>query len=272
VSDALHVELVIDKNRTPERALLVLHGVFGAGRNWRLYARKLAAALPDWALVLVDLRGHGASPSMTPPHDLDAAARDLVALEAKLAAPVRGVVGHSLGGKIALVYSSLRRGELDQVWSLDSAPGTLPPEGDSPTRDVLALLRSLPPTFPDRQSFIRAVEAAGHSRELALWLATSLVRGTGAMRLGLDLEVCAALLADHYRRDLWSELERDDGRRKLHVVVAGRSFVWQPGDRERLAAAAARSPALHVHTLENAGHWVHVDAPDELHDLLAREL
>src|SRR4051812_24710793 len=47
--------------RTPERWLLVLHGIYGAGRNWGSIARRLVEARPEWGAVLVDLRMHGQS-------------------------------------------------------------------------------------------------------------------------------------------------------------------------------------------------------------------
>src|SRR5690606_1532785 len=45
----------------PERLMLVLHGIFGAGRNWATVARRILAERPEWGAVLVDLRQHGSS-------------------------------------------------------------------------------------------------------------------------------------------------------------------------------------------------------------------
>ena len=73
------------------------------------------------------------------------------------------------------------------------------------------------------------------------------------------------------RRDLWPEVARVDARRQLHVVVAQRSFVWQPGDRARLAAIAAQNPGVRSHDID-AGHWLHVDAPDALRALLGEAI
>ena len=41
---------------TPERWLLVLHGIYGSGRNWGSIARRLVDARPEWGVLLVDLR------------------------------------------------------------------------------------------------------------------------------------------------------------------------------------------------------------------------
>jgi pimeloyl-ACP methyl ester carboxylesterase len=226
--------------------------------------RQICEARPELGFLLVDLRGHGASPSMDPPHDLESAAADLVALEQDL--DIAGVIGHSLGGKIALAYGQ-RRPDLEQIWVLDSQPGARDGER-SPTMDVLRLLESLPESYDDRAAFVRAIEQAGQPRALANWLAMSVKRGDdGRFHLVIDRVVARALIEAHFRSDLWEALSRDRGM--THVVVGDRSFVWQPGDRERLEAAAGEH--LAVHRLD-AGHWLQVDAPDALRELLIAEL
>jgi esterase len=60
----------------PRSWLCILHGSFGAGRNWATVVRRLVAARKDWGAVLVDLRLHGASQGFPPPHTLAACADD----------------------------------------------------------------------------------------------------------------------------------------------------------------------------------------------------
>src|SRR5437879_732681 len=96
--------LVVAKERTPERWMLFLHGIFGRGGNWRTIAQRWVTAHPRWGAALVDLRMHGRSTGIRGPHTVAAAARDLRALEERLAGGVRGVLGHSFGGKVALAY------------------------------------------------------------------------------------------------------------------------------------------------------------------------
>src|SRR5262245_2667251 len=88
----------------PTRWMLVLPGVFGAGRNWSTVARKVVAARPEWGAVLVDLRQHGASQGFPPPHTLAACADDLRRLVAAESLQADALLGHSFGGKVGLVY------------------------------------------------------------------------------------------------------------------------------------------------------------------------
>src|SRR5688500_8745529 len=70
----LHHTRVVGPDATPERWLLVLHGIYGSGRNWGTIARRLVEARPEWGVLLVDLRNHGQSRGFPGPHTLAAAA------------------------------------------------------------------------------------------------------------------------------------------------------------------------------------------------------
>src|SRR5262249_21814736 len=120
----LHHTVVTAPATTPTQWMLVLHGIFGTGSNLRTFAKRLAEASPDWGFVLVDLRMHGASHGAPPPHTVHAAALDLLDLERQLGdRAVAAVMGHSLGGRVALAYLGIRSTPLDVAFILDSSPG-----------------------------------------------------------------------------------------------------------------------------------------------------
>ena len=244
--------------------LFFLHGILGSGANWRTIARRLVAARPEWGALLVDLRMHGRSQGAPPPQTVAAAADDLVRLAAESGLPVAGVVGHSFGGKVALAL----RGKLalDTIWVLDATPGPRAEPKDDPdsAQHVLDALRQLPRLLPDRAAFVEAMTGRGFSRGLADWLAMNLEAADGGYRLRLDLDAVGELLADFYRRDLWSALESGPGA--MHLVIAARSRALDQADRRRAAALP-----IAVHTLD-AGHWLHMEAPDALLALLSAEL
>jgi pimeloyl-ACP methyl ester carboxylesterase len=249
----------------PSRAMLVLHGMLGSGGNFRSFAKSLAAACPDWAFVLVDLRAHGQSQDAPPPHTLDAAAEDLVRLGKTLAWPVRGVLGHSFGGKVALAYADKRGADLDQLFVLDSTP-SVRPEGMTRVEAalVIEMLESLPWPLPSRERFFELLAEKGLARPIIEWLAMNVRRDGDVFRFRIDLSVVRALLADYFQRDLWSVLEAPSVPRQTHVVIGGRSDTVSEADRARLDELAKLDAKLHVHVLPRAAHWVHVDDPDGL--------
>lgn len=255
---------------TPGRWALFLHGILGSGANWRGFARRFVQAHPGTGAVLVDLRLHGASLGVPGPHTIQAAAQDLVELAATLPGPVETVVGHSFGGKVALAYVDRVHGALEHAVILDSTPGTrVDQRGSESTVRVLQLLQRVGPT-PTRKAFVEQVVAAGQTLGLAQWLAMNLEQRGDAFVCKLDLAAVGELLEDYFRRDLWELLEQPPGRVRFDVVLGGRSSVFDAADRLRLEQAArARPERIRVHTLEQAGHWLHVDDPEGVAAVLA---
>lgn len=258
--------LVTAGEAKPAQWIYFLHGILGSGSNWRSFARQLVLERPQWGAVLVDLRMHGLSQHFVSPHTLATATADLLALEAALPGPVRGVVGHSFGGKVALLYAAERAQTLTHAFFLDSMPGARADfHGSESTLEVVDLLETFPPTFPDRKAFMKAVTEGGKSEPLAAWLAMNLERlpapeGDG-YRLRLELPAIHAMLEDYFRADLWPLLESLPLTLRTDIVIGARSTVFLPPERARVVALAGTHPNLHVHVLANAGHWIHVDDP-----------
>jgi pimeloyl-ACP methyl ester carboxylesterase len=262
----LHHERIVHGDLRPARAILVTHGIYGTGANWRGIARKLHDARPDWAVELVDLRGHGRSAHGAPPNTVAACADDVRALVAELG-DIAALAGHSFGGKVALATRALV--PMQQTWVLDSSPSTR--TGGDLENDVLralAVMERLPRTWARRDDFVAAAVAQGQSPALAQWLAMNVVPDAhGELALRLDLAQMRELLADYHARDLWSALEDPRGG-EVDVVIADRSAALGEADRARLAAAP---PHVHVSHVD-AGHWLHIDAPAAVVELLAARL
>ncbi|KYG09168.1 alpha/beta hydrolase [Sorangium cellulosum] len=282
-----HHALVTAPSAAPTRWMLVLHGIFGSGANWRTFVRRLAEAQATggadrpWGFILVDLRAHGLSQSPPAPHTIAAAADDLLRLGDRLGLDIRGVMGHSFGGKVALAYLERRPAGpagIERGLILDVDPSARPAgESGSESPGVLELLRAIPQPIASREAFLEAVHAAGFSRGIGEWLAMNVRREGDGFRIRLDLDVLNDLLTDYFARDLWHVLEEPPApagveARRLHVVLGGRSASVSPESRARFEALAARAPWLSVHVLPRAGHWLHVDDPDGLFDVIRAAL
>jgi esterase len=267
----------VTADHPPTRWMLFLHGILGSGANWRTFAKQIVAASPEWGAVLVDLRLHGESQQgFPPPHTLAAAARDVQELITTLehgsasgGGPVRGVLGHSFGGKVALELARQRNGDLDQLFIIDSTPSARPDErGSESTRHIVELLTHLPSEFPDRAAFTAWIEARGVSRPTAMWLAMNVrpLPQTTRFVFRVDIAGIREMLADYFRVDLWGLLEHPPAEAPMqtHLVVGGRSGVVDQADREH----AKRCPRTTLDVIEEADHWVHVDAPDALRALV----
>lgn len=269
------VPVTAEDDVSPDQWLVFLHGILGSGANWRSFSRQVVAARPAWGALLVDLRLHGDSQGLAPPHTLEAAARDIVeaipSLPGGAATPIRGVLGHSFGGKVgvelARQLAESENGPLEQLFVIDSTPGARPDfRGSSGVRRIVDLLTHLPPAFPDRKAFTAWVEERGVSRPTAMWLAMNVrpAPNTTRFEFRLDLSAIRAMMDDYFVRDLWPVLDAPPGGMSTHLITGGDSEVVDAADLDRARAA----PRTTVDVISGAGHWVHVDAPDELRELV----
>jgi pimeloyl-ACP methyl ester carboxylesterase len=251
--------------------MLFLHGILGTRANWRGIARRFVEGRPKWGAVLVDLREHGDSLGFPAPHTLRTAAADVAELERSLATPVGGALGHSFGGKVVLQWLRSRQGKVTEAWTIDSSPS--PSEANRDTTAAAAVIRTLealPRHWASREAFVTALVEAGQPPPIAQWLAMNLRRtDDGGRTFGPDLEVIRDLVEDYARTDSWHVVDALPAGCTLDVVIGGQSQVFSTSDRERIKRLAEQKSDISVHVVEDAGHWVHIDAADTLVGLLA---
>ncbi len=256
----------------PGRLAVVLHGILGSHKNWRRFTRGLAKRLPGWRFALVDLRNHGASHGAPGPHTLAACADDLRRLAEQLDAPIEVVIGHSFGGKVALELGARAPEELSTVFVLDASPErhAVLPDADHEVRTVMAALRAVPLPLARRNDLLPHLAAAGLPLSIQRWMTTNLREGDRGLVWTFDIDAALAMLEDYFRTDSWGPLvTTNPSAPAVHLVRAGRSDRWT-GEVIRKLDELPPSARGSVHVLPNAGHWVHVDNPKGLTDLLVR--
>ncbi len=255
----------------PRPWLYMLHGIFGAGRNWRSIASRVVRARPPWGALLIDLRMHGESQGFEPPHTLDACAADLEALAEDTAHAPAAVLGHSFGGKVALSYLSraAARDELPyQVWIMDSTPSARDAVGDA--ERMLGAVRSFPTRFSSRAAAIDDLNQAGFPERVGNWMSANLARSEDGYEWKLDFDALELLLHDFLRTDMWPIVEDPPPGAELHFVKATRSNVMTEGEAERIRTVGRARP-VYLHQVEG-GHWLNADNPDAVLALLERHL
>ena len=281
MSPVLAHDRIVAPDADPERWILVLHGIYGAGRNWASVARRLVRSRPDWGAMLVDLRLHGDSRGFEPPHTIEACAEDVRRLVERTGIDAAAILGHSFGGKVALAYvrdAEKPVGEIApvapprSVWVVDSTPSARVPDGSAWA--MLEVLRRAPGPFVDRAEGVAAVESAGFPNPVAQWMATNLVPSAVGNELvwRLDPDDMEALLRDFFDTDVWAVLESPPEGTRVHVIKARESSVLDEDAVARVEAAARVTggrTALHE---VSGGHWVNADDPQRLHELLVEHL
>ncbi|EEF32059.1 valacyclovir hydrolase, putative [Ricinus communis] len=269
----------------------ILHGLLGSGRNWRSFSRSLTSSLSsEWRMVLVDLRNHGKSAdlkSLDPPHDMFNAAKDLSNLiKSQGWAWPDVVIGHSMGGKVALQFAnSCARGDYGQsvafpkqLWVLDSVPGEVSPENsDGDVEKVLKTLQSLPSSLPSRKWLVNHMIELGFSKSLSEWIGSNLKKSGDQETWAFNLEGAIQMFNSYRETSYWSLLEHLPEGMEIGIVVAEKSDRWKPDVIEQLESLAGRKGngsegKVSLHVLANSGHWVHVDNPKGLLDIVAPKI
>jgi pimeloyl-ACP methyl ester carboxylesterase len=244
------------------RALILLHGFLGSARNLAALGGLLVAGDPRLTVWALDLPGHGASPPLPPAADLATTASAVLATARALGLPgPLAIVGHSLGGRVALSAGRVEPAALSEIVLLDISPGPFRPETSEMAGVVPALLAA-PERGPTREAFRQPLRAAGLSETLCDWLLTNLGPEAGGYRWRIDRPALAAFIGRANAEDLWGAVE-DARPYRVRAIRGGRSPYLPDADIRRLVAGGCP-----VQTLAGAGHLLHVERPRELADQL----
>ena len=260
----LHHDLISTAGKV-QHWMLYLHGIYGMGRNWNAVARRVVSGRPGWGAAMIDLREHGASQGRTPPHTVEAAADDVIELIASLDAPVGAVVGHSFGGKVALMTARAMGDDAPgEVWIIDSTPSARAKPGGS-AWEMLDHLRKSSGVFRTRAMAVTELALRGVDEGTAQWISSNLERSReGNYTWKIDLKAMEELLRSFFATDLWDVVESPPGDSVLHFVRASQASTLDDDDVMRLKKAVAASAGRVVLHDVKGGHWLNADNPDAL--------
>jgi pimeloyl-ACP methyl ester carboxylesterase len=248
-----------------DSTIVFLHGLLGNGKNLKTMAKKVVAA-KNASGVLVDLRGHGQSPSPSGPHTFDACVNDVHTTLPSSIVP-SCVMGHSWGGRIALQYvhsllenanDSNRR--LPELWLLDTVPG----QAHESVEQVLEAVQRIQDLSNKAKVAHQLEQEYGLQRGVAQWLAASLQPNGDSFKWGFDVEVATSVLPEFQRQDfigMVRNVVKEGGR--VHLVRGGANPAWNESSSTLVSQLHEleqnHKHEFQVHTLPKAGHWVHVD-------------
>ena len=230
--------------------LVILHGLFGSKRNWVTVAHRLAAA---HRVIAVDLRNHGESP-WDGRHDYPALAADVAAvIEGRVGGPV-AVLGHSMGGKAAMVLALARPELVARLVVVDIAPVR---STATPIEYVRAMRRLPLAAYGQRLDVKEALAPAIPDPLVRGFLTLNLVSGPTGLAWAVNLEA----IEQNFDTILgFPELPAARPFPKPTLFLAGgRSDYVRPEHHPEIHRLF---PAATIEVIERAGHWVHADAAD----------
>lgn len=235
------------------RRIVVLHGLLGSSRNWQSVATALAADRPVTAL---DLRNHGLSPHADT-HSYEAMVADVAEWLAARGEGPALVLGHSMGGKVAMALACRRPESVAGVVVVDIAPRDYALDHHRPHFAAMNALDL--GAIASRAEAERLLGANGADAATVRFLATNLERGDeGRLRWRVNLPLLTRELERMGHNPL-GDHERFAG--PALFVAGGRSAYVRGEDH---AAIVRHFPRAAVEVLASAGHNPHIDTPAEL--------
>lgn len=226
--------------------VVLLHGLFGAGRNFRAIQRAIA---PNFRVIALDMRNHGESPH-APDMRYPALAADVHETLLSLGIDKAAVIGHSMGGKAAMALALLQPDQVGRLLVADIAPVTYQHGNDNIAWAMAAI--PLTPSLT-RQQADAALEEAVPRADIRAFLLQNLHFGPNPhWRIGLP-EITAAI------PDLegWVELPGTYQGPSLFVAGANSDYTLP----EHRPIIRSRFPSARFVAVKHAGHWVHADNP-----------
>ena len=237
---------------TPGNApVVLLHGLFGQARNFGQIQRTLAQR---WRVIALDLRNHGASPH-APDMRYATMARDVLETLGALGVASAVLIGHSMGGKVAMRAALLHPQAVQRLLVADIAPVVYPPHN----HPIVAAMLAVP--LHDgltRAEADAALASAVPEASVRAFLLQNLRLGAPPVwRIGLQ-EIAAAM-ADVEGWDGSADAPGDVTYPDRTLFVAGETSNYiRPEDRPTIRALF---PAARFVTVKRAGHWLHADNP-----------
>jgi esterase len=232
------------------RPLVMLHGLFGSHDNWLGVAPKLAR---HFKLYLLDLRNHGASPHGAE-MNYPVLANDLAEFFGAQKLDTANLLGHSLGGKVAMQFAFNFPARVEKLIVVDIAPRANPHEHDTIFAALLALdLRK----FHNRGEVEDALAPAIPDLTLRRFLIKNLRHASGS---AFEWRIPLHAIFENYPKLCRAVTTKEPFPKPTLFIRGGQSPYINDAD---IPLIHQFFPGAKIETIPQARHWVHADAPDE---------
>ncbi len=236
------------------RPLVILHGVFGSSDNWQTLGRYFA----EWCKVyLVDLRDHGFSPH-SDSLNLDAMAGDLMELVVDEGIEEMDLIGHSMGGKVAMRFAQLHPKLLGTLIVVDMTPKRY----EMRHGELIEALKGLDlDKIEGRKDADEKLAERIPDLGVRQFLLKNLHRkGQNAWEWKMNLP-----LIERDLPKINEPLEEQSVDIPTYFIRGGRSDYIDDDDEPLLKRYF---PKAELKTVDGSGHWVHAEAPKAFYQIV----
>ncbi|MCX4190210.1 alpha/beta fold hydrolase [Methylophaga sp. OBS3] len=251
---SLHYQIIGDS----DTSLLLIHGLFGSGDNWRGIAKQLS---PSYQVISVDLRNHGRS-FQHAQQSYDLMAVDIAEVLDKLNIDKTHLLGHSIGGKVAMQFAAQYAERLDKLVVVDIAPRQYADGHSQIFKTLMSVDLSQYQQRSDIDNYLKTFIPDSGVRSFLLMNVVS-VSGELSWRINLEYLFCnyPALLQP-------VSLDTKVDNPTLFIRGADSDYI-NADDRQQIRNQFTN---VQIVAISKAGHWVHADQPAYFTEMVTRFL
>ncbi len=239
--------------------LLILHGLFGSSKNWQSLAKQFAE---DFTVYTVDLRNHGNSF-----HDslmnYELMAEDVRALAGHLDLNSCNIIGHSMGGKVAMLYALRYPQSISNLVVADIAPVTYQHSHSSLIKPILAIDLN---QISSRSQADKTLATDISDPMLRGFLLQNLARTDDSWCWKVNWQVIQQQM--NSLLDFPLEAVAPVGIPTLFIRGENSDYV----DDRGIAVINQTFSNARIETIRNAGHWLHAEQPQKFSELVSHFL
>lgn len=228
--------------------LLIIHGLFGSSRNWQSLSKQFAS---DFTVISVDLRNHGDSPHVDE-MNFEAMALDVLELLDQLQIEQVSVLGHSMGGKVAMKLCQLRPARIKQLVIADIAPITYRHDYDELIDAVLSLDLS---SISNRKQADAALVEGIPDQRVRMFVLQSLGTSSHGLYWKLNWAVIKKCMDEIIGFEDISNWMIDT---PALFIYGGQSNYINTEYRQLIEQHFKH---CQFSSIDNAGHWLHAEQP-----------
>jgi len=263
----LHHQTLGDQSLGKAQPLILLHGLFGSGDNWGTIAKHFSQ---HYQVISVDLRNHGRSPhsdSQTYPEMAD----DLLELCDTLGLDHIHLVGHSLGGKVAMQFATQYPDKLEKLIVVDMAIRAYP---DAYTHMIDAMMAVDLSTMQSRSDVDKALLSKIPHPMVRQFLLMNLIKSdvnhaeSDLNKTALRWRINLAALRANYPHLIQAVCENTRYEKPSLFIRGERSDYVQDADIKHINTHFTNAQFASL----AANHWVHAEQPQAFIEVVANFL
>lgn len=243
--------------------VIILHGLYGSSDNWVTFARQLAERN---TVYLIDQRNHGRSPHH-PEHSYKSMSEDLQAFFANQHIEKAIILGHSMGGKTAMLFTAMHPEKVKALVVVDIAPAgyaslnEFSPQAIVHLNIVNAMLSMDLAQYSTRTDIENELAKTITDISVRQFITKNIHRNPDhSFNWKLNLNALSNALPEimgsiHLEKAI---TQKQPINVPTLFIRGGRSNYLLP---EHYAEIKTYFPEAQIETIPNAGHWVHAEQP-----------